>query len=144
MFTIRGQILKGDNEKKNLMLRIDVDDYNKIITECDSLHHVFKTPQQPIYPCWKYGDEAKDLKFYCKVLLSKNRKESYETLVQNSSIRTWRVAAVPYSIDNSNTGTCNGISLYWQGEYTAPKKFRTKQEKQIPLSPRPNQLEHEL
>lgn len=140
MFTIRGSVIKGDNEKKNFMLLISQDDHNKIVTECANLSHVFKnTSVQPIYPTWKHERDG-IVRYYAKVLLSKARKEQFDALVNVSEERLWRVMASPYSIENSNTGVCNGISLYYQGEFVAPKKFRMKQEK---ISPRPNILEHE-
>lgn len=143
MFTIKGRLIKGDAEKKNFMVVIDADDHAKIVRECNGLSHVFKNTQlQPLYPTWKHEDGG-ITRYYAKILLSKARKEQFESLMQFSQEeKLWRVMATPYSIENSNTGVCNGISLYYQGEYVASKKFRSKQEK-IP-SPRPNQLEHEL
>lgn len=127
MFSIRGTIIKGDDLKKNIILSITKDDFEKISGECNLLHKVFKTSNQPLYPAWKYQHPQDGEKFYAKLLLSKARKEQYSTLMAQDGERLFKVSAVPYSIENSNTGSCNGISLYYQGEYTAPKKFRVKQ-----------------
>ena len=63
-------------------------------------------------------------------MLSKARKTHFDSLMQNPEEKLWRLMAVPYCIENANTGPCNGISLYYQGEYVAPKKFRVKQQLQ--------------
>lgn len=141
MFTIKGRVIKGDQEKKNLMLSIDQEEHEKIVKECNNLSHVFKNASmQPIYPTWKHETNG-IVRYYAKVLLSKARKEQYDVLVNLSDEKLWRIMASPYSIENSNTGICNGISLYYQGEFVAPKKFRIRQEKIS--SPRPNQQEHD-
>lgn len=133
MFSIRGSIIRGDDEKKNLLVVVSFDDYNKIIAECNALQHVFKnTSVQSILPCWKYEHEKFGTKYYAKILLSKARKDKYEELSKTTGEKLFRVACVPYSIEHSNTGPCNGVSLYYQGEYVPPKKFRVKQEKQNP------------
>lgn len=146
MFTVKGRVIKGDAEKKNLMLVINDDDFAKVVRECDGLSHVFKdNKSQPIYPAWKHTHENGITRYYCKILLSKARKEQYETLLSlGMEEKLWRVMASPYSIENAHTGVCNGVSLYYQGEYVAPKKFRVKQEKIKLEDPKPNQLEHEL
>lgn len=144
MFTIKGRIVRGDEEKKNLLLVVDNDDHAKIVKECEGLSHVFKQDSlQPIFPTWKYTNENGITRYYAKVLLSKARKEQYSGLMQSLDEKLWRVSACPYTIENAQTGICNGISLYYQGEYVAPKKFRAKQDK-IVGDPKPNQLEHEL
>ena len=128
MFSIRGSIIKGDDEKKNLMVAITPLDYEKIIHECEGLQHVFKQSSlQPIFPAWKHTNSQGITRHYCKILLSKARKTHFDSLMQNPEEKLWRLMAVPYCIENSNTGPCNGISLYYQGEYVAPKKFRVKQ-----------------
>lgn len=146
MFTIKGRVIKGDNDKKNFMLAINSDDYDKVIRECNGLHHVFRdNKSQPIYPAWKHEVENNITRYYAKILLSKARKEQFEALMTlGQEEKLWRVMASPYSIENTHTGICNGVSLYYQGEYVAPKKFRVKQEKIKIDSPRPNQLEHEI
>jgi hypothetical protein len=123
MFSFKGTIVSGNDEKKNTIVRISKEDYEKIVQETGNVLHVFADPQsQPIMPAWQYHDG-----YYAKILLSKARKDQYQTLMDLVGENLFSVKLVPYSFNNSNTGICNGFSLYWQGAFTVPKKFVKKQ-----------------
>lgn len=120
MFSIKGTVVSGNDEKKNAIVRISADDYAKIIKETANVHFVFDDPTvQPILPTWQYNDG-----FYCKILLSKARRDQYDTLLNLVGENLFNVKVIPYSFTNSNTGKCNGYSLYYQGEFNIPKKFK--------------------
>jgi hypothetical protein len=124
MFSFKGTIVSGNDEKKNTLIRISKEDHLKITQEAANLNHVFSDPAvQPIMPTWEYQDS-----YYAKILLSKARKEQYQTIMDLVGDNLFNVKLVPYSFVNSNTGQCNGFSLYWQGAFSVPKKFTAKQQ----------------
>lgn len=120
MFSVKGTIVSGNDEKRSLIVRLSEEEYNKVHRETVNVQFVFDDNNaQPIMPCWKYQDS-----YYCKVLLSKARRENYEALLNLVGDNLLNLKVVPYSFTNSNTGKCNGYSLYYQGEYAIPKKFK--------------------
>jgi len=124
MFSFKGSIVSGNDEKKNTLIRICKEDYLKICEETKNLHHIFSEPTvQPIMPAWEYKEA-----YYAKILLSKARKEQYGAIMDMIGDNLFNVKLVPYSFTNSNTGLCNGFSLYWQGAFNVPKKFAVKQQ----------------
>lgn len=120
MFSVKGSVVSGNDEKKSVIIRISADDYLKVQTEVKNIEHVFDNPGvQPILPCWEYQGS-----WYAKVLLSKARREQYQQMLDLVGDNLFNVKVVPYSFNNSNTGQCNGYSLYYQGAFVVPKKFK--------------------
>jgi hypothetical protein len=120
MFSVKGTVVSGNDEKKSAIVRVSQEEYAKIVKETQNVQFVFDDPAiQPILPCWQYNDG-----FYFKVLLSKARREQYDALLNLVGENLFNLKVVPYSFTNSNTGKCNGYSLYYQGEYSIPKKFK--------------------
>jgi hypothetical protein len=120
MFSVKGTVVSGNDEKKSVIVRLSEEEYNKVNRETVNVQFVFEDGNiQPILPCWKYQDA-----FYCKILLSKARRENYEALLNLVGDNLFNLKVIPYSFTNSNTGKCNGYSLYYQGEFTIPKKFK--------------------
>jgi hypothetical protein len=120
MFSVKGTVVSGNDEKKSAIVRVSQEEYAKIVKETQNVQFVFDDPAiQPILPCWQYNDG-----FYFKVLLSKARREQYDALLNLIGENLFNLKVVPYSFTNSNTGKCNGYSLYYQGEYSIPKKFK--------------------
>jgi hypothetical protein len=120
MFSVKGTVVSGNDEKKSAIVRVSQEEYAKIVKETQNGQFVFDDPAiQPILPCWQYNDG-----FYFKVLLSKARREQYDALLNLVGENLFNLKVVPYSFTNSNTGKCNGYSLYYQGEYSIPKKFK--------------------
>ena len=120
MFSVKGTIVSGNDEKRSLIVRLTEEEFNKVSRETVNVQFVFDDNNaQPIMPCWKYQDS-----YYCKVLLSKARRENYDALLNLIGENLLNLKVVPYSFTNSNTGKCNGYSLYYQGEYSIPKKFK--------------------
>ena len=119
MFSISGLVIKGTEKKNGVILSISKEQYEKIVEECKTIAYVFPDSNQPIYPAWSYDNE-----YYCKVLLSKARKDQFSTLMARDSEGLLSVRVMPYAFDQANSGSCNGYSLYYQGEFNVPKKFR--------------------
>jgi hypothetical protein len=120
MFSIKGTVVSGNDEKKSVIVRLSEEEYNKVNRETVNVQFVFEDGNiQPILPCWKYQDA-----YYCKILLSKARREHYDALLNLVGDNLFNLKVIPYSFTNSNTGKCNGYSLYYQGEFTIPKKFK--------------------
>jgi hypothetical protein len=120
MFSVKGTVVSGNDEKKSAIVRVSQEEYAKIVKETQNVQFVFDDPAiQPILPCWQYNDG-----YYFKVLLSKARREQYDALLNLVGENLFNLKVVPYSFTNSNTGKCNGYSLYYQGEYSIPKKFK--------------------
>jgi hypothetical protein len=120
MFSVKGTVVSGNDEKKSAIVRVSAEEYAKIVKETQNVQFVFDDPAiQPILPCWQYNDG-----FYFKVLLSKARRDQYDALLNLVGENLFNLKVVPYSFTNSNTGKCNGYSLYYQGEYSIPKKFK--------------------
>jgi hypothetical protein len=120
MFSVRGSVVSGNDEKKSAIVRVSEEEYAKIVKETQNVQFVFDDPSiQPILPCWQYNGA-----FYFKVLLSKARREQYDLLLNLIGENLFNLKVIPYSFTNSNTGKCNGYSLYYQGEYSIPKKFK--------------------
>ena len=120
MFSIKGTVVSGNDEKKSVIVRLSEEEYNKVNRETVNVQFVFEDGNiQPILPSWKYQDA-----YYCKILLSKARREHYDALLNLVGDNLFNLKVIPYSFTNSNTGKCNGYSLYYQGEFTIPKKFK--------------------
>jgi len=120
MFSVKGTVVSGNDEKKSVVVRLTQEEYNKVLRETVNVEFVFEDPNvQPILPCWIYNGA-----YYCKILLSKARREQYDILLNLIGENLYNLKVVPYSFTNSNTGKCNGYSLYYQGEYSIPKKFK--------------------
>jgi hypothetical protein len=120
MFSVKGSVVSGNDEKKSAIVRVSKEEYEKIVKETQKVQFVFDDPAiQPILPCWQYNDG-----YYFKVLLSKARRDQYDALLNLVGENLFNLKVVPYSFTNSNTGKCNGYSLYYQGEYNIPKKFK--------------------
>ena len=120
MFSVKGTVVSGNDEKKSIIVRLSEEEYNKVNRETVNVQFVFEDGNiQPILPCWKYQDA-----FYCKILLSKARREHYDALLNLVGETLFNLKVIPYSFTNANTGKCNGYSLYYQGEFTIPKKFK--------------------
>jgi hypothetical protein len=120
MFSVKGSVVSGNDEKKSAIVRVSKEEYEKIVKETQNVQFVFDDPAiQPILPCWQYNDG-----YYFKVLLSKARRDQYDALLNLVGENLFNLKVVPYSFTNSNTGKCNGYSLYYQGEYNIPKKFK--------------------
>lgn len=131
MFSFSGEVLKGTDKKNGVVLLITKEQHEKIIQECKSIQHVFPSAAQPIYPTWSYdANGTEEVSYYAKMLLSKARKESYDTLLAKESEQLLNVRIMPYSFAQVNSGTCNGFSLYYQGEFNVPKRFRMAQTKE--------------
>lgn len=121
MFSITGQVIKGSEKKNGVLLAVSKDQLEKVLSECRSIAHVFPDSNQPIFPAWEYNEQG-----YCKILLSKARKEQYETLIRKTGEQLFNVRIMPYSFSQAHSGPCNGYSLYYQGEFNVPKKFKVR------------------
>jgi hypothetical protein len=119
MFSFKGRIAQGTEKKNGYLVAVSESDFTKIMSECKALLNHFPVDAQPLYPCYNTEDGH-----YVKVLLSKARKEQYTSLLERPEEITFNVRAMPYSFANHNSGTINGFSLYYQGEFIMPKKFR--------------------
>jgi hypothetical protein len=120
MFSIKGRVVSGTEKKNGIIVSVSTDEYRKIISECNALNHVFGNFNQALFPCYTSSDSEG---YYAKVLLSKARKDQYDSLLKEGE-HLFNVRVVPYSFENANTGAVNGYSLYYQGEFNVPKKFR--------------------
>ncbi len=121
MFSIKGRVVSGTEKKNGIIVSVSTDEYKKIVAECNALNHVFGNSNQALFPCYTSSDS--DGQYYAKVLLSKARKDQYESLFKQDEY-LFNVRVVPYSFENANAGAVNGYSLYYQGEFNVPKKFR--------------------
>lgn len=119
MFSITGTVIRGSEKKNGVLLAISKEQSEKILEECKNISYVFQDANQPIFPTWSYENN-----WYCKVLLSKARKDQYDALLKRSNEGLFNVRVMPYSFSQANSGSCNGYSLYYQGEFNVPKKFR--------------------
>lgn len=124
MFSIKGRIIKGDDEKKSLILLLNKPGYDKVEEECSNLCSTMEATDQILFPCWSKVDGLDQSKsYYCKMLLSKARKDQYEVLKQLRDIEhVFTVRASNYSIKNASSGQLDGISLYFQGMFTSGAK----------------------
>jgi hypothetical protein len=99
MFSVRGSVVSGNDEKKSAIVRVSEEEYAKIVKETQNVQFVFDDPSiQPILPCWQYNGA-----FYFKVLLSKARREQYDLLLNLIGENLFNLKVVPYSFTNSNT-----------------------------------------
>lgn len=133
MFSFSGVVLKGTDKKNGVIVLISKDQHDKILKECASIQHVFGEPAQPIFPTWSYdASGTQEVQYYAKMLLSKARKDAYVTLIDKGTVeQMFNVRIMPYSFNQVNSGVCNGYSLYYQGEYTIPKRFRAPQGEKV-------------
>lgn len=129
MFSFSGVVLKGTDKKNGVLVLITKEQHEKILEECKNIQHIFPQPAQPIFPTWSYdASGSEDTSYYAKMLLSKARKDAYETLLDKGTVeQIFNVRIMPYSFNQVNSGICNGYSLYYQGEFNVPKRFRAVQ-----------------
>lgn len=97
------------DEAKNLKMRITKQVFDKIVAECDAMSDQANLSNQPYYPAWSDSRGQ----YYCKVLLSKAKKNLYEELVNCKEKLLISVVAMPFEFKNSNTGYVDGVSLYF-------------------------------
>ena len=127
MFSVSGSVVSGSEKKNGVILGVSKEQHEKILSECRGISHIFSDSQQPIFPTWEYNGN-----YYAKLLLSKARKDQYDNLLRRVSFneQLFNVRIMPYSFSQAHSGTCNGYSLYYQGEFNVPKKFKKNQ---VPL-----------
>ena len=111
MFSFKAKVQKSNDDKKQIILSVDESSYDKILSECNFIASTLETENQPLMPVWKYD---KTNSYYCKLLLSKARKEQYEMLKGLTEESIFTVKAMPYNIKTVSSGELDGISLYFQ------------------------------
>jgi hypothetical protein len=144
MFSLHGQIIKGYDRQKALLLSVSEESYNKILQECKIVSDIANDPvNQPLYPAWKYEKDGV-IYYYAKMFLSKARKDRYETLKYEGTPSLYCVRAMPYQINNANSATVDGISLYFQ-DIIRSETFQKqpKEKKVVPPASIPDELEPE-
>jgi hypothetical protein len=141
MFSLQGQVLKGYDKQKALLVGISDETYHKVISECKVVFDVTSDAQsQPLYPAWKYEKDGQTY-YYAKMFLSKARKDKYESLLSNIPA-IFCVRAIPYKLNNSNSATVEGICLYYQDTIRGDT-FAKKSKHPLPPCPSTQEAEQE-